>query len=95
MYTYKVTDEWCSCSAFKKKIVNRKFVAIGNLFFIIIDLLLFTIMLTYAINDPKDPQFNINLPRFFIVYIALFFVVFCEMYGLSEFKKAFLIHKAF
>lgn len=53
------------------------------------------VMLGFAINDRQDPSYDIHLPRFFLVYVALGFAILSALYGFNEFAKLFLIYRSF
>jgi hypothetical protein len=40
----------------------RKFLAFATVLFVLIDLILIALMASYALNDQKDPQFDIRQP---------------------------------
>jgi hypothetical protein len=49
------------------------------------------VVLWYARNDINNPLFDMSVPRFFLVYIAMAFAVASLSYGLYEFFKFFLV----
>jgi hypothetical protein len=95
LYSYEHIRKCCNCQVFKRKVALRKFLAFATVLFVLIDLVLLTLMGSYALNDQKDPQFDIRQPRFFLVYIALTFALCSAVYGISEFAKIFLVYQTF
>jgi hypothetical protein len=56
-------------------ISKYRFYAFASLFFILVDLVLLSVSAWYAHNDLKNPMFDMAVPRFFLVYIAMAFAV--------------------
>ena len=50
--------------------------------FLIIDLVLLALMMGYAIDDPRNPDYDMKQPRFYMVYIALGFALLSTLYGI-------------
>ena len=67
---------------FKRKVAARKFLFCATFLFILVDLVLLSIMASYATSDRLDPEFDLSLPRFFLVYGALAFAFVSLLYGL-------------
>lgn len=60
-----------------------------------VDLILMGLMVAYAISDQHIPEFDIRIPRFFLVYVALGFTAVSALYGFWEFKSMFLVYQTF
>jgi hypothetical protein len=90
-YSYRtnITKKWASCETAKKKLIKSKMLAAASILFIVVDSILLTLMISYALRDREDPTFNISIPRFFLVYIALTFSIASLFYGIYEFIKVF------
>lgn len=73
----------------KKKIGRSKMLAAASILFIIVDSILLALMVSYAMRDMEDPLFNISIPRFFLVYVAMTFSLASLFYGFYEFIKVF------
>lgn len=63
--------------------------AAANVLFILVDTILLGLMISYALRDRDDPLFDIALPRFFLVYVAMTFAIASLFYGFYEFFKLF------
>lgn len=63
--------------------------AAASILFVIVDSILLTLMISYALKDMNDPMFNISVPRFFLVYVAMSFSLASLVYGIYEFIKIF------
>jgi len=52
------------------------------IFFTILDLTFLGIIMSYAISDPKNPNYDIRQARFFMVYVALGFALLSVLFGI-------------
>ena len=63
--------------------------AAASILFIVVDSILLGLMVSYALRDREDPLFDISVPRFFLVYVAMAFSIASLFYGFYEFFKLF------
>jgi hypothetical protein len=84
-----MSKKWASCETVQKKLAKSKMLAAASVLFIIVDSILLGLMVSYALRDREDPMFNISIPRFFLVYVAMTFSIASLFYGFYEFFKIF------
>jgi len=67
------------------------FLAAANVLFMIIAIILLAITSYYASYDKFSSDYNIENPRYFLVYVAMGFAIISLLYGVYQFIKLFML----